>query len=85
MCVLTGAGVEAALASVCELLVDKYEYRTDMHDRDKLWLQGSGIHVHGSGEHYQKKGAADDVTVNAKMHLNDVYERTKRRRKGVVW
>ena len=33
----------------------------------------------------KKKGAADDVTVNAKMHLNDVYERTKRRRKGVVW
>ena len=56
VCALTGEGVEAALTSVCELLEDKYRQRTDTLDRDKLWLQGSGIHVHGSGQLDDKKG-----------------------------
>ncbi|KAK7114976.1 ras-related protein Rab-25-like [Littorina saxatilis] len=51
----TGEGVEEALTSVCEHLVHKFKHRTEMHDRDKLWLEGSGINVHGSGEHEAKK------------------------------
>lgn len=54
----TGEGLETALTAVCEDLVSKYHRHTDLNDHDQLWMQGSGIHVHGNGQH--------DVITNSK-------------------
>ncbi|KAL8590605.1 hypothetical protein ACOMHN_011041 [Nucella lapillus] len=47
----TGEGLEAALTAVCEDLVSKHHRHADLYDHDQLWMEGSGLHVHGSGEH----------------------------------
>ncbi|XP_076470213.1 ras-related protein Rab-43-like [Babylonia areolata] len=48
---LTGEGVQTALTAVCEDLVSRYHRQSDLYDHQQLWMQGSGLHVHGSGEH----------------------------------
>ncbi|XP_076449464.1 uncharacterized protein LOC143285900 [Babylonia areolata] len=43
----TGEGVESALSTVCQHLVSQSHHRSRMHNRDRLWLEGSGVHIHG--------------------------------------
>jgi hypothetical protein len=44
--VLAGEGVESALYEVSEHLVEKYRRHSDVKQRNKQWLEGSGLRVH---------------------------------------